>query len=70
MDLKRLINSTAVTKVSTLKLAKNWATNGRRQHSVLMGDNNKYWVVTSKKLVQQLVKAGYELVSPLDVYNA
>lgn len=72
MTLERMINSTAVTKVSTLKQAKRWAgyENNSRPARVFMGDNNKYWVVSSLKLSKKLIEAGYERVSPLEVLSA
>ncbi len=50
----------AIDKLSTIEAAQRWANNCIKLHVVLLGDDNKYWVVSFAN-AQRLVKLGYEI---------
>lgn len=47
------------SEFSSLGAAKRWASGCNKMHLVILGDNEKYWVVTPAD-AERLVKAGYE----------
>ncbi|MCQ2076121.1 MAG: hypothetical protein MJZ20_03665 [Bacteroidaceae bacterium] len=44
---------------STLAVAKRWAFGCNKMHLIILGDNEKFWVVTPAD-AEKLVKMGYE----------
>jgi len=48
-----------IDEFSTLEGAKRWANNCNKLHLVVLGDNDKFWVVCGSDF-QTLIKNGYE----------
>lgn len=48
-------------KFNSLSLAQSFSNNTTKMSAIILGDDDKYWVVTMAKM-EQLINAGYEVI--------
>ena len=51
-----------IRTTSSLKLAEKWALSGQMITSIILGDNNMYWVTPNRRIDNMLITTGYETV--------